>query len=184
MTRSVSSWDELEGHPRVGVLEDGWWRVSLPELPWEVELRVARVDGVPRILGLRITPARRHTGGDELRPGLKVRDVVISTESVRRLPLARMLRAVLSVQEGDLKRASKELGVVERGRGAQWPDEHYRLVAGVYRAAVNAGRPPNPAICARWEVSRAAASKWIRRARDLGYIGPPLPGRAGEQEEQ
>jgi len=59
-------------------------------------------------------------------------------------------------------------------------DEKLREVADVYRAAHNAHRPPTKAVMEEWHVERSTASRWIRRARDVGYLGRARPRTAGE----
>ncbi|TVZ06319.1 hypothetical protein EAS64_02500 [Trebonia kvetii] len=62
---------------------------------------------------------------------------------------------------------------VSRQRGKANPDEHYRQVAEVYKAAVDRRLPPLKAIQAQWNVSRADAAKYVKRARELGFLGWP-----------
>jgi hypothetical protein len=53
-----------------------------------------------------------------------------------------------------------------------WPDEHFMQVAEEYWQAEADGRPPRQAISERWSVSKVTASRWLRRARELGYVDP------------
>lgn len=55
-----------------------------------------------------------------------------------------------------------------------------RDVADIYNKALRASLPPTKAI-QRWSgASRPTASLWVRKARDLGFIGQPTkPGQAG-----
>ncbi len=70
-----------------------------------------------------------------------------------------------------------------RGRPVEHGPDHYVRVAEVYRAAELAGRPPTKAVADELHGSRSAAAKWVRKARDLGLLGPPptKPGIAGER---
>ena len=68
-------------------------------------------------------------------------------------------------------------GKVARERGKAWPDEHYRQVAEVYKSAVEHREPPLQAIQEQWHVSRPAAAKYVKGARERGFLG--WPERAG-----
>lgn len=66
-----------------------------------------------------------------------------------------------------------------------YPDEHYQWVAHQYRRAV-AHSPRNPMAALRESMpgrSDATIRRWIQRARDKGYLGEAVPGRAGEASE-
>jgi hypothetical protein len=43
---------------------------------------------------------------------------------------------------------------------------------------LEAGRSTSAAICERWFVAPPTASKYVRRARDRGYLGPAARGKA------
>jgi len=58
-------------------------------------------------------------------------------------------------------------------------DEVLRQVADVYRANVN--DRPTQAVRERFDLRPSTASLYVRRARDAGYLGPALNGKAGEQ---
>lgn len=66
---------------------------------------------------------------------------------------------------------------------AAMTDEVLREVADVYRAAHARHQPPTKAVMQEWHVERSTASRWIRRARDAGYLGPARPRAAGEVTE-
>jgi hypothetical protein len=55
------------------------------------------------------------------------------------------------------------------------PMDDHRLVemAKKYNAAVGLGQAPTSAIQKAYDVSRSTASRWVRRARDLGLIAEP-----------
>lgn len=60
-------------------------------------------------------------------------------------------------------------------------DARLREVARVYREAVASGSPPTQAVQTYLRRSHRTASDYVRRARDLGFLGPSLgPGRVGE----
>lgn len=63
-------------------------------------------------------------------------------------------------------------------QGVQIDDDHYRRVAEVYQQAVAVGAPPRPEIAKWGTCSESTASKWIRGARDRGFLPPTTQGRA------
>jgi hypothetical protein len=88
-----------------------------------------------------------------------------------RLPLyLAYARAVLSRKQGNqvaALRALRDAGSGRRGHG----DDFYQAVAALYGALVAAGeRHPVKALAESQPVTIAAASKWIKRARELGMI--------------
>lgn len=68
----------------------------------------------------------------------------------------------------------------EPRRGLPITDEHLDEVAKVYRDALGAGARPTKAVMAAFHAKRPTASKWVRAARDRGFLGPAIPGKAGE----
>lgn len=65
-------------------------------------------------------------------------------------------------------------------RAVAMTDEALREVADVYRAAHARKQPPTKAVMQEWHVERSTASRWIRRARDAGHLGPARPRAGGE----
>jgi len=60
-------------------------------------------------------------------------------------------------------------------------DEMLLEVADVYRTACARREPPTQAVMVEWHVARSTASRWIRRARDAGRLGPARARKAGER---
>ena len=58
--------------------------------------------------------------------------------------------------------------------------ERLQEVADVYRRAFAKGQHPTEAVRVEFEVSRSTASRWVKRARQEGLLGPAVPRRAGE----
>lgn len=54
-------------------------------------------------------------------------------------------------------------------------------VADLYRQAVRDSYAPTEWVARELVVSRATASRWIRQARDGGFLGKAMRGRAGEE---
>jgi len=170
---------------------DGWYGFGLRGVGW-VEVAMARVDGLPEIVGLRIDirpmfvdeserhvlemPAQqqRQWAVDNAPPG-KASEAVITAERLRAIPFAELRAAVAARLAGDDAFGAFEK--VARERGKALPDEHFRQVAAVYQAAVERRAAPLKAIQEQWHVSRPAAAKYVRRARELGFLG--WPDRAG-----
>ena len=100
---------------------------------------------------------------------------VITAERLRSLPIAELRAAVAARMAGD--DAFGAYAKVARERGKAWPDEHYRQVAEVYKSAVEHRKPPLKAIQEHWHVTRPAAAKYVKGARERSFLG--WPARAG-----
>ena len=165
-----------------GQLPLGEW-ISTPfdGLPWDIEVKGGRVNGVWQIIGLKIeclggvldlTGERPRT---EIEVDPKDIDPTITTDLLRQLPLRQLRKMVELWEERDidpeslLRRDVLEPFTTERPPGG-WGDDHYQRVADAYR---NAKQAPTQAIADRWNVSRAAASKWIKEARKRRLLGYP-----------
>jgi hypothetical protein len=175
----------------MGELEGGWYAFGFPGLGW-VEVAMAKVDGLPEIVALRMdvrpmwveeselyvfdmTPEEQRQWAIDNAPPGSASASVITAELLRSLPLAEMRAAAAARMAGD--DALDAFGKVARERGKAWPDDHYRRVAEVYRSAVERREPPLKAIQERWQVSRPAAAKYVKGARQRGFLG--WPERAG-----
>ena len=170
---------------------DGWYGFALPGVGW-VEVAMARVDGLLEIVALRIdirpmfvdeselhvldmpVEQQRQWAVDHAPPG-RASEAVITAERLRTIPFAELRAAVAARMVGDDAFGAFEK--VARERGKALPDEHFQQVAAVYRAAVERRASPLKEIQAQWQVSRPAAAKYVRRARELGFLG--WPERAG-----
>ncbi|MDQ6617395.1 MAG: hypothetical protein M3083_22270 [Actinomycetota bacterium] len=167
-----------EAHERMG--PEGWWTVWLDDQPWRIDVCVERVDGVPQLTGLRLA-REPEPGGGIAEPA----DAVITAERLRKLPLRALRADALAYLDGQTDRVGQELfkRFDERPPGGAWPDDHYREVAAEYLRAVQRGLAPLVAIGERWHVGRAMASKYVKRARELKYLGyPARRGVAGTSE--
>ena len=169
----------------------GWYGFGIRGIGW-VEVAMAKVDGLPEIVALRMdvrpmwveeselyvfdmTPEEQRQWVIDNAPPGSASAAVITAELLRSLPLAEMRAAVAARMAGD--DAFDAFGKVARERGKAWPDEHYRQVAEVYKSAVEHREPPLQAIQDQWHVSRPAAAKYVRGARERGFLG--WPERAG-----
>lgn len=61
--------------------------------------------------------------------------------------------------------------------------EHLAEVAEVYRVADKEGRAPTMAVAEHFGTSHRTATRWVKAARDLGKLGPTVPGKGGELAE-
>jgi len=170
---------------------DGWFGFLLRGIGW-VEVAMAKVDGLPEIVGLRMDVRPMFVDESELyvldmtaeqqrqwaidnAPHGAASAAVITAERLRSLPLAELRAAVAARMAGD--DAFGAFGKVARERGKAWPDDHYLQVAEVYKSAVEHRKPPLKAIQQHWHVSRPAAAKYVKGARERGFLG--WPERAG-----
>lgn len=69
-------------------------------------------------------------------------------------------------------------------RGKPVTDAHLREVVQVYRDATATKQRPKQTIARVFHVSTSTASRWIRAARDRGFLGDAIPGVAGELEQE
>ena len=153
---------------------------------------MAAVDGLPQIVALRMdvrpmfveeselyvfdmTPEEQRQWAIDNTPPGSASAPVITAERLRSLPLAEMRAAAAARMAGD--DVFGALGKVARERGKAWPDEHYRQVAEVYKSSVEHREPPLRVIQERWHVTRPAAAKYVKGARERGFLG--WPERAG-----
>jgi hypothetical protein len=171
---------------------DGWYGFMLRGIGW-VDVAMAKVDGLPEIVGLRMDVRQAWVTKEErdLLAGMTADEerqwfidnashvlaarAVITAERLRSLPLAEMRAAVAARLAGDDMFGA--FGKVARERGKALPDEHYRQVAEVYKSAVEHRQSPLKAIKEQWQVSRPAAAKYVRGSRERGFLG--WPERAG-----
>ena len=168
---------------------DGWYGFLLRGIGW-VEVAMAKVDGLPEIVGLRMDVRPMWATEDELHlldtmthdeqrqwaidnaPPGAASGAVITAERLRSLPLGEMRAAVAARLAGD--DAFGAFGKVARERGKAWPDEHYRQVAEVYKSAVEHREPPLKAIQEHWHVSLARGSQVCQGRPRAGF--PRLAG--------
>jgi hypothetical protein len=170
---------------------DGWYGFAFRDIGW-VEVAMAKVEGSPEIVGLRLdvrpmfvdeselhvldmkAEQQRQWAIDNAPPGA-ASAAMITAERLRGLPLAELRAAVAARIAGD--DAFGAFAKVARERGKAWPDEHYQQVAEVYKSAVEHRRHPLKDIQEQWHVSRPAAAKYVKGARERGFLG--WPERAG-----
>jgi hypothetical protein len=150
---------------RVYAQPDGWCTVH--DLPgWEghtIAVRAAVVDGVPRVIALRVEPL-----SDAEPKGL-------ISNKIKTLPLGSLavlaLRAMPETPRvGDLHSAMRKIA---RRRPA--PHDPRALstveqVAEVWQFAHDHGEPPRAAVCEQLHIAARTADRYIARAREAGLI--------------
>ena len=153
-------------------------------------MRVTEVDGVPELTSLRIELGKELRFQDESGHLVHVAavepsaDTIITTDRLRRLPLALLARQAAAIAAGDEDEAVRGHDATRDSwpQGRRRPDSHYEEVAEVYRRALRAKLPPTKAVQDRWKVGRAMASKYVKEARERGLLGDPSrPGVAGDK---
>jgi hypothetical protein len=164
--------------------------IDAPDLPYVLRLTVAVVHGKPVCIGL--AAEMRRDGMPVTRRGLNS------------LPVDRLVRTIAAnsaVATGsgpgyvtydfpagpDQVAAARREIEPRRGRRAH-PDEHLRLlrkVVDAYRDLIRAGcRKPKPFIATELCISQSYVRRLLTEARQIGMLGPAIPGRAGEADAQ
>jgi hypothetical protein len=143
--------------------------VDDPRCPVLLEIHVEVIDGRPECVELR---CRQRPGGppvssERLRQVALRRYLRESTRLYSDLVLPELVQATGTGDELILARAEQE----SRRRAQPITDEHLAEVAEVYSAA---GSKPTQAVLHRFHVSRPTASRWVRLARDRGFLPEPV----------
>jgi hypothetical protein len=134
---------------------------SLPG-PWQYHVDVVPLGGVLGIAHLCIKQKPFTPSGFE---------TPITGRSLRTVPIQRFMQGARQAQQRQLQEPEEHAEIVAPPSGSRsWPDEHFMQVAQEYWQAEADGRPPRQAISDRWSVSKVTASRWLRRARELGYL--------------
>jgi hypothetical protein len=148
-------------------------------LPYRLELRVIHEDG--RFVVDQLT-VKRKPGGPPL-----------STEGLRDIPVAALLRLAVesnvmrvgpTIRDGntsswELTWASP-LELSERAKGGGGPsDADLQTVADLYHVAYATSQAPTKLVMNRLGLPRSTASRWIALARKRGLLGPATPRKAG-----
>lgn len=174
--------------------------VSVEEGSLEVDVYLAVVDGRAECvrLDVRARPgaALGAAGMRSIRIG-RLRDFAIDYLA-RQGRIQRKAGAAFGALGGvddrptGVKRAEKQrLVAIDRaaqggrrhaGRPTEYGPDHYREVARIYLEARRTGsRKPTADVANQKNVTRSAASKWIAKARELGYL-PRLASQSPRRE--
>ena len=167
---------------------DGPWEVALHWAPGEsgvvctgFDVRLRTGADVHAMTTSRLRELRLHElvqAGRRLKYERVGGDVVQAYDELR----ARGREHELDVSPGLVEHLRRQAGDwVEPERGRRLDDAHYRAVAVVYSSALAAGDNPLQAVIedAPWSpTTKPTASRWVARARELGYLPPTDRGRA------
>lgn len=143
--------------------------------PWKYTAEGRLVNGSPMITELLVSQR------DLSAP------VAITQTGLRRVQLRLVLDRVkraLKTECGD--RVSQLLGDARTympKSGRSWHAEHYMQVAWWYTEAEADGRAARKAIAEHWGVSPVTASRWLREARQRGYLAPYAAGKNERSDE-
>jgi hypothetical protein len=167
-------------HPGPQAPDPYVWRVTMDDddLPWVVVLHFARWGAEWPCVGYelrqRVQISKRLDRGDlaELTP-----------DTHRQLTerLEKYLALARSMLTFDLPAEAQETAEMRaRGQGRRGlPDAFFVQIAHQYRALNSSGERPTAGLAKAHGVARSTASKWVARCRDLGYLPPAEPGKAG-----
>lgn len=96
----------------------------------------------------------------------------MSTSAMRQIPFAEVERRATEAIEGDKPRVADVLAQDIEYAGLVGPrDSTLKLVGAVYQDEVQRGGNPVQEIAKAFNISRSSATRWVRRARDQGFIG-------------
>ena len=191
--RMVDPDDEVDANTTV---DPDWYRwVSVippqdPEkpggwlLPYGMQIRVA-VDRSRRLVctGLRLggQPLQGDADGTETEiTATSLRDIRLTeilADLRERLDMPDWLLADLGISAAIATRAPEPVDRRPVGRRGH-PPEFYQEVAALYHEA--GAVKPVKRIAEHYVVAQATAHGYVRRARQLGFLGRAIPGKAGE----
>jgi hypothetical protein len=106
----------------------------------------------------------------------------ITGEALRGLPWGSLI-ADVRADCADFHRTTGAAAQVEKFTNTRRKitAEHLEQVAVIYRRHAAISKRPTEAVADAFGVPRDTASKWVRRARDAGLLGPTSKGKKGEQ---
>lgn len=150
------------------------------EPAWRMDFAVH--DGVPQCRGLTIDSGEdgREIRSTDLR-GLRIEDflelatVNVATRVERVGDEVHLIRDIEDLRSGASRRAAR---AARRDARRKVTDEALQEVAEVYRA--NLQDSPTDAVRRHLGVAERTARAYVRRARDAGFLGQAIRGKAGE----
>lgn len=155
----------------IDVDDDRWPRVRVtltdPRNPWPLILSFAHTGSEPTFIGFEVL-AEQHDGGIGENAGL---DPASFKRLARTLPMyVDYARGEIQWQYGDRAQALTALREAGRGRRGL-PDRFYREVAADYIQRIGEGDPhPIKSIAEARPADKSQASRWVKEARERGYI--------------
>ncbi|EWT05058.1 hypothetical protein N864_07625 [Intrasporangium chromatireducens Q5-1] len=129
-------------------------------------------------------------GLSQAHPG-HVGPLEITSRDLRRIPVAELVgRAIYADQAPEHHAPARRRAIagapesltLKRNPGPKGhPDKHFQQVAEMYRRALEESpRAPIVWLTKELHADRSTVARWLRRARDKGFLGEATPGRAGE----
>lgn len=169
--------------PPMGISRKGdRMNVHFPTVSLTVAITVRPVRGVPEIVGIEAMPLPRSAVTDTLEkflPGGIQPDLVITSKLLRELPLRELKQMFFARKEDGEDPFAAFKGPRRQGR-SPLSKEFLEHVSQTYKRAIDEGMAPLKAVEDAYSVSRAGASKYVRRAREAGLLAwPARPGVAG-----
>jgi hypothetical protein len=149
---------------------------------WEtIEVVVTNDRGLPCDVELVATMRHGQYEVDKLVCSRKKKGPEITGELVRSLPVGRLLQ--MSAIKANTFQASPHADAAKiRKQGPT--DESLRVVAQVYRLALAVREDPTAAVASGLKLPRPTAARWVKTARQRGYLGPTEERRAGERKRR
>jgi hypothetical protein len=141
------------------------------DMPYAVAVEMRRDDAGYYVTSVSV---RRHPEAD----GWHGERTTVSPRDVQRLPLAKFVRTALAVANSG---TSAQRGAAvrknlapharpKRGKSASF----YRKIGELHREYAKRGLSPAKEIARRMGVPENATYQWFHRARELGFLEPPL----------
>lgn len=96
----------------------------------------------------------------------------VSAVTLRQVKLGELATEAVQIIEGGAARFIQEHAdeIALAGRIGGKEEKTFRLVGGVYEDELRRGGKPVQMVADAFGVSRGTATRWVRKARDLGYI--------------
>lgn len=154
-----------------------------PDAPLPVMLNLAKgADGRIVCRALVVGAISPYSGGPR----------EVTSRSLRQIPVAELIEGAIASGQmpggygqvvRDLLDKADTLTVPKRRPGPNGiSDEYLRMVAEMYRTAVEV-KPTAPIqwMTVQLDRSEATVRRHVQRARDKGFLGGAIPGKAGEQ---
>lgn len=166
----------ISGRYMVTLLGDGWVELAMPG--WEshcVQVRAYIVDGVPRILGVRLLPREDETVTND--------DRVLTSSRLRSLPVKELAQVAVRAGRLDLFEATQQLAEISK---RETPEKDPRArsttqqVADVWQLARHQGDAPRTVVCRELHMSPRTADRYIAEARRKGLLPPSRAERRAD----
>lgn len=146
-----------------------------------LEITVTSDRGLPCDVELVATMRNDQYEVDKLTCSRKRNGPEVTGELIRSIPVGRVLRAG-ALRANSLFGSPHADAAKIRGQGPT--DESLRVVASVYRMALAVRDDPTSAVTNALKLPRPTAARWVKSARQRGFLGPTEERRAGERKRR